>query len=325
MTQPGEPRVLFIGGLGRSGSTILDLMLGQLPGFVAVGELSYLWARSDRDLCGCGRAFAECPFWTEVGDAAFGGWSRVDRERLAGIRQRIDRVRGIPRLVARDPSTAGLHELSDASRRLYRGIMDVSGAGVVVDSTKHPSTAFLLRAIGGLDLRVVHLIRDSRGVAYSWTKEMERPGIAGGAMMDRYPPPRMAVRWLGYNALFHALPAFGVSVMRLRYEDLVRRPAYSLRRISAFVGSSSNGFPFLRGRSLSLGEAHTIGGNPIRFDRGPMDLIVDEAWRSALPTGQRRLVTVVTAPMLAGYGYLRASGVEEPLERRRPSHVAAPR
>ena len=47
---PEGPRVVFIGGLGRSGSTILDLMLGQLPGFVAVGELAYVWGRSDADL-----------------------------------------------------------------------------------------------------------------------------------------------------------------------------------------------------------------------------------------------------------------------------------
>ena len=32
--------VLYIGGHGRSGSTILAQTLGQIPGFVNVGELS---------------------------------------------------------------------------------------------------------------------------------------------------------------------------------------------------------------------------------------------------------------------------------------------
>ena len=32
-------KVLFIGGYGRSGSTLLDRLLGQIDGFVSVGEV----------------------------------------------------------------------------------------------------------------------------------------------------------------------------------------------------------------------------------------------------------------------------------------------
>src|SRR6266542_1121845 len=38
------PTVLFIGGYSRSGSTLLDLLLGQLPGFFSSGELAYIWS-----------------------------------------------------------------------------------------------------------------------------------------------------------------------------------------------------------------------------------------------------------------------------------------
>ena len=87
--------VLYIGGLGRSGSTLLDLMLGQVPGLCAVGELSYLWARSDDDLCGCGERFAACAFWKQVGQEAFGGWEQVDRSEIAKLRSIVDRNRRI--------------------------------------------------------------------------------------------------------------------------------------------------------------------------------------------------------------------------------------
>ncbi|WP_420910932.1 sulfotransferase [Thermus thermophilus] len=35
-------KVVFIGGYGRSGSTLLDRMLGQVEGFVSVGELRHI-------------------------------------------------------------------------------------------------------------------------------------------------------------------------------------------------------------------------------------------------------------------------------------------
>jgi len=48
--------VLFIGGLGRSGSTLLDRMLGRLDDVWSVGELVHLWERglSQNNRCGCG-------------------------------------------------------------------------------------------------------------------------------------------------------------------------------------------------------------------------------------------------------------------------------
>ena len=36
---PSKVSVLYIGGAGRSGSTVLDLMLGELPGFFAACEI----------------------------------------------------------------------------------------------------------------------------------------------------------------------------------------------------------------------------------------------------------------------------------------------
>ena len=76
--------VAFVGGHGRSGSTLLSRVLGAVPGFVTVGELCYLWDQGvlmDR-MCGCGKSFSECEFWTAVGKEAFGGWDPVSYTHL---------------------------------------------------------------------------------------------------------------------------------------------------------------------------------------------------------------------------------------------------
>ena len=65
----GRVRLLYVGGAGRSGSTLLDLLLSEVPGMFAAGEVRYLWNRGVRDneLCGCGQSFLSCPFWSAVG------------------------------------------------------------------------------------------------------------------------------------------------------------------------------------------------------------------------------------------------------------------
>ena len=60
--------VVYIVGWGRSGSTLLTAVLGELDGAFAAGELRMLWGRGaiGRRLCGCGRVIPECPIWSQV-------------------------------------------------------------------------------------------------------------------------------------------------------------------------------------------------------------------------------------------------------------------
>ena len=60
--------VLFIVGASRSGSTLLERLLNELPGVMSVGELQRVWRRGfvENQLCSCGQPFHDCPFWGEV-------------------------------------------------------------------------------------------------------------------------------------------------------------------------------------------------------------------------------------------------------------------
>ena len=62
-------RVLYLGGLGRSGTTLVERLLGELPNVCALGEVVHLWQRDivDDERCGCGESFSRCAFWTAVG------------------------------------------------------------------------------------------------------------------------------------------------------------------------------------------------------------------------------------------------------------------
>jgi hypothetical protein len=312
----GRIRVLYVGGIGRSGSTLIERLIGQLPGVCPVGELVHLGQRGiiEDERCGCGQSFRQCLFWQQVGKAAFGGWDEVDVHRIVALRSRVDRNRFIPALARRKLSPGrrqALDEYTSYYARLYAAITEVSGCQLVADSSKHPSLAHCLRWQADIDLRVVHLIRDSRAVAYSWSRQIRRPDTDTESYMAMRSPATMAGQWNIHNAALHLLARLGCPTMRLRYEDFITAPEAALRRVASFAGLPSQaGYPFLGddGATLwaQLDRAHTVSGNPIRFSVGKIPISPDERWRSSMPKMQQRAVTALTFPLLAGYGYLRA-------------------
>lgn len=305
MSQATIPPVLYVGGLGRSGSTLLELLLAGSPEVCALGEVVHLWQRGlvDDDRCGCGVPFSRCEFWQAVGQEAFGGWSRVDVAELAALKTAVDRTRHLPwlartRLPARRREQVDRY--TDYYVRLYQAALAVSGARVVVDSSKHASLAYALRWADQLDLKVLHLVRDSRAVAYSWSKSVRRPEVTTGEQyMPRWSPLTVCALWTVQNFAFDRL-ARQASVTRLRYEDFTAEPGPALRDLRRLVG-----LPAVAGgpSRSSAPVGHSVAGNPLRFTGGPLLVTRDEAWRTALPAHRRATVGLLTLPLRIRYGY----------------------
>jgi Sulfotransferase family len=306
MSATRRPTVLLIGGTGRSGSTLLDRLLGELPGFVAVGELRYIWSEAlgENRYCGCGARFLDCPFWSRVGSRAFGGWDRIDPSQVMAQERSIGRHRHIPLLAMGRAAPARYARRLDAYLGslgpMYDAIRDVSGGDVIVDSTKDAAYAHVLRRMRGADFRVVHLVRDSRGVAWSWAKVVQSDPEH---YMRRFSPPVTALRWVGYNLMVESLGRFGIPRLLLRYESLVENPQAALTAVASFAGRplAPGSLAFLDGRSASLGSHHTVAGNPMRMTAGQIGLALDEAWRTSMPFAQRAQVAALTWPLLRHY------------------------
>lgn len=302
--------VLYIAGSGRSGSTLLDMILGQVDGFVGTGEMRYLWQRGilDDRLCGCGERFGVCPHWTAVLDAA----GIVDRHREASrmleLQQQGMRVRHVPAMLynRRDPGArlARLDGYGDSLGRLYRALAEVSGAQVIVDSSKLPAYGFLLSGVPGIHIHIVHLVRDPRATAYSWLRKKVQPDRPAFGYMEPQSVVRSAVLWATWNTSARLFwEGSGLPYLLVRYEDFVESPSASMQRILEMVGCAGHSLPFADESTVHLGRNHTVAGNPNRLQTGMMKIRGDDEWKARMRPRDRRVVTMLTAPALRRFGY----------------------
>ena len=120
--------------------------------------------------------------------------------------------------------------------------------------------------------------------------------------MIRYGAASAGGRYLLYNGSARLLRTARVPYLFSRYEDLVDDPQDELRRVLRFAGLPE-ATDFLDGGTARLQPNHTVDGNPMRFSSGPLVIRRDDAWRTEMDAGDRRLVTTITGPLLRRYGY----------------------
>jgi hypothetical protein len=308
-------KVLSIVGPGRSGTTILAAILGEVDGIVDVGELRWLWRRGvlERRSCGCGHAPAECPVWTPVlakvmagSDTALPEFAaRMDAAQQALIPRR-HRFQVIRRLAAGGAATAELALVRAVTAQVITAVSDVTGARVVVDSSKRAQDAAVLAGSGdAIDHYVLHIVRDPGAVAFSWGRRDKQVRLAEGT------------RAMGTRGLLSSLTrwtenALGAAVLRrrvpaerwlfLRYEDFAAQPRATVARILDFLGEHTAP-PFVTEDTVELRVNHTVAGNPNRFRVGRVTIRLDDEWAARMPRTRRLAVRVLLWPFLLRYGY----------------------
>ena len=301
-------RIVYVAGSGRSGSTVLGQVLGAIPNWAFCGELRQGFSiLAANNLCGCGAPAQKCDFWRAVIEHAFGGFDRDMLERTSYLTQRVSLHRHS--LVHLSPLKApgfvrDTAEYADIVTRVYQGIRFVTGCQVIVDSSKIPSYYFILKQSDQLDTKVAHIVRDSRAVVYSNRRKKYDPSNAWGRQyLLQQGLALTAVAWNLKNAFISSVIAKNNESIRLRYEDFVAAPDKALRQVVDLVDPAQSPPP-VRGGQLEIGTQHTLGGNPVKFRTGPVQLRLDDEWQAMMGQRHRMLVTGLTWPMIAAYGYL---------------------
>jgi hypothetical protein len=331
-------RVLMIAGLDRSGSTILDIVLGNHPHIESVGEVANIivngWISRESlrgidpkqrrvPICTCGKRLdvlyvdapdEACPFWSRVRREWVERTDPISIEGYPKLRGRFERT-GIATLVQQSfrllyekrRKSASFRSYAGLTRAFFESVRAVSGKPTIVDSSKSPVRAFALSMVPGIDLYVVHLVRDGRGVITSRRKVLKKD-LRAGIMWDHegFPIWRTIVRWILLNLAAEWVCArLGPErTMRLRYEDFVADPKEALGRIGALIELDLTDVA----DALSAGEpmqaGHNVGGNRTR--KSPIITLrpeLAEEWRTALSPTEQRLSWLSMGGLMRRYGY----------------------
>jgi hypothetical protein len=300
-------KVLYIAGLGRSGSTLLTNLLGQVDGFFAAGEIRWLWEHGlvENEPCSCGENIRNCQVWGEVLSNFFARNDTKDFARMAKTLNNLNRTRNITSLIRgrMDSLIESGDNFISTLEQMYLAISEVTDSKVIIDASKWPTYGYFVENMPSVDPYIVHLIRDSRAVSYSWQRTKNRP--ENNLPMNIISPFLTSMLWSTWNIATELLwnkRAKRDRYLRLRYEDFVMHPQDTLKKITDFV-HTNNCYHIDKSGVVDLIPTHTVSGNPMRFQQTRIEIKPDTEWESRIKPTNKALVSLLTWPLLLRYRY----------------------
>jgi len=320
----------YILAASHSGSTLLSMLLGCHAKIATVGEMKLLpraMGDIDRYRCSCGELIRECGFWQNVQDGmarcgfafdlACAGTdygaieSRYVRSLLGPLHR--GRFSELCRDVALGLSPTWRVRFPEIQKRnvaLASTVCELTGAAVIVDSSKTAVRLKYLLRNPKLEVKVIRLIRDGRAVALTYmdpvnfadAKDSAKRGGGTGATREkaRLSMAQAAHEWRRCNEEAEAIllrHLYNSQWVKIRYEDLCADPENTLNRLFVFLGLD----PLERTLDFRAVEQHVIG-NGMRLD-ATSGIALDDRWRSVLTEEDRRVFDRAAGGMNRRYGY----------------------
>jgi hypothetical protein len=301
--------VIYLTGVSYCGSTLMSFVVNSHPQILSIGEMGPAVAFEKEDYeCSCGVELRRCPFVLAVKDVMerrYGVHFDIARWRLrhkysdnrffnslmlGGLRSPLlrsmrDAVRPfIPSFRAR------MNDFARRNEAFIRASLDVSGKQVFFDATKvYPRIPFL-QGIKGINLKVLHLVRDPRGYVYSAREknESKSPQIASrdwvreNSSIERHLRNMPSNRWI-----------------RIKYEVFCTELKKTLELLMNFIGVESFSFSY-----NYYETTHHIIGNRMRLSSDPRkSIVLDENWKNALSLNDLKIISQIAGPLARKYGY----------------------
>jgi len=322
-------KVLYVLGHARSGSTILDILLGNHPRIVSTGELCkfYQYAFLDPQYCSCGQPVPECSFWSSVTDRLKGEPLEGDVSRQNRLQSTFERYRYWPLRTIHPGTRRRAAEYKQQLLTHYEAIAEASGKDIIVDSSKHGLRGLRLQELARekrIDARFLFLVRDGRGIIWSFKKQMARqPEIGRQKDFEKKSTLRTTLSWLLANfeceRVINRAPAS--KTFRLRYEDLCTSPQQSLTDLAAWAEVDPAPILDALASEQGLQISHLVAGSRHRMAR-QVRFRPDQEWQSRLSRTDKLVFRLVAGRYARSLGYelgdavATSNGVTEEIQLR---------
>ena len=231
MNMSESQRVIYVAGLGHSGSTVLDMLLATGGKAVSLGQIWNVLRedplKTSTRFCTCGASAPDCGFWGPI----------------------LDRI----------ATTRGTLSQDERYRLVLGRAKDLYGPHMaIVDSSKEVShVATLAKVVPESRLAIVHNIRDVRAFTTSMidnsVRKHNRRPLAEGLFLE----------WYRTNRSVHSKVSqvLGRPPLRVMYEALCFATQAVAERVTELLGEQY----IDPDASLKSGLTHIISGNRFRL------------------------------------------------------------
>jgi hypothetical protein len=243
-------KIVFVAGISFSGSTLTGLLLGSRPNAIFGGELKDYKRRMQSEIrgsgtfCSCGASRETCPFWSEV-------------HKRYGLEEELSPSPGFSwqNFLLGLKLLLGINlggERESPHGRLVKCIYEVARIQYpdvrwVVDTSKSISNLDAIARMPGVEVSVIHLVRDGKSVAGSYKKR------GGRALYG------MATWSIGNFFIRLYIRRRRLRSINLDYRSLCIGDEATYRALNEFLGSDVS-LP-LAAERIAATRFHIVSGN----------------------------------------------------------------
>ncbi len=280
--------LLYVASSSYSGSTLLSFLLNIHPEIFTVGEMDKLHFIEDKSFkCSCGELLESCPFFIQIinafnEDNIHSNFRKYGTAYRLVENERFNRylTGGLPRVISgnflenlRDNLVSHLPLFSKtlacqdrANHNFIKTALSYSGANIFVDACKDPYRLRHLRRIKELNLSVIYLVRDIRGIALS-NLELKKSG---------WDAALVAKMWIHQQLTFLRILDEFPSVIKIYYEDLCDSVDETMGAIYKFMDLAPQPFQ----GDFKTAEHHILG-NVMRL-KSIRKIVKNTRWENEL-------------------------------------------
>ncbi|AOE50160.1 sulfotransferase [Kangiella sediminilitoris] len=283
-------KLLYLIGAGRSGTTILSLMLSNSESITSLGELHQLPEHMGLESsCSCGEELKDCPLWSSAYDKLNSEFCSKKYKEQA---KELESHRYVYKYLFTRERALNYSEYCSANEAVFDCLRDTDK--YKVDSAKYIGRGLALNSILQDNIRFIYMVRDPRGVVNSFGKNVQT-----------------SRNWLSATAYYFIVnltASFVCKILlrnkyiKLKYEDLITKPDNTLMELAEKLDVSLDEVRQKLINDEGLSTGHMVGGNRLVKNK-VVHFKSNESWWEKMPRWKQWLIWLLTMPLNIINGY----------------------
>ena len=278
--------IIYIMGAGRSGTTALATFLGNNNEIENIGEMHQFFEYLDGNKeCSCGKSLNECNFWRNKIDFPIQNFSKNIRQ----LSEKMESHSAIIKHILSSFSKIEYEQYIALHQLILDSIQSDTKKSIVLDSSKYLGRVLALNKLDNIELKIIYVVRDVRGVINSFSKKVQTSKS----------PLSTIVYYMLVNLVAEFISRFILrkKVIKIRYEDLINNPNSLFDRLEGFLNLNLKDIKDKIGKQKSFEIGHIIGGNRLKKNK-EIYYTKDVSWEKKFNWVERSVYYILAAPIM---------------------------